>query len=306
MSDPLSTVISNIAKSLQKDIESLLLKDDEIEMFNVQTPKGSSNNRPPTFKDSTQPFKFDEEEKEKFKSEGDGLPFSSKDSRLHQDSTRETPFVSKSPTSTSTSTTRKRDPELVQKAQKMRLNLEKFENVGLEEQAMKELNEMVENSKKKGFLSVINFGSTTNSSNAAARASNNMSSSSSTVNKEENQDMIELFKTGMNISATTWQEMIARPSPYITEDLSIPPTKLPINLAQAGLEKGIDIFEGPPLSFIATPPDSSVEGRRLLLDSQQMLSRLDPIQFEQDRNRMSLLLNDLRRSNEGYHLLFVI
>ena len=293
MSDPLSTVIANIAKSLQKDIESLLLKDDEIEMFNVQAPKDSSNNRPPTLKDSTKPFKLDEEED--FLSVESDLPFSAKDNRLHQDTTRETSFASKGPTSfpTPTPTTRKRDPELVQKAQKMRLNLEKFENVGLEEQAMQELNEMVENSKKKGFLSVINFGSTTNSNNAAAAVASN------TVNDEENQDMIELFKTGMNISATTWQEMIARPSPYITEDLSIPPTKLPINLAQAGLEKGIDIFEGPPQSLIASPPDSSIEGRRLLLDSQQMFSKLDPIEFERDRNRMSLLLNDLRRSNEG-------
>ena len=43
------------------------------------------------------------------------------------------------------------------------------------------------------------------------------------------------------------KEILSRKPIEEEEDLSKPPTKLPINLSAAGLEKGIDIFEGPPI-----------------------------------------------------------
>ena len=50
---------------------------------------------------------------------------------------------------------RRRDPVIERKAAAMGVRLESFEGSGLEDQAVKELNALLKNSRKEGFLSVI-------------------------------------------------------------------------------------------------------------------------------------------------------
>jgi len=50
---------------------------------------------------------------------------------------------------------RQRDPAIVNRAREAGVRLEKFENVGLEEQAVAELTRMVENSRQEGFLAYV-------------------------------------------------------------------------------------------------------------------------------------------------------
>ena len=137
------------------------------------------------------------------------------------DAIKSASFVPSS-SSSSSSSVPKRDPAIVQKAKDVGVKLENFEGRGLEEQAMKELNDMISNSKKSGFLATIKA--------AEATAAINSSSTDTTDGTASRTTSIgDLFKEGVTISEDTLKQMLERYDGN-GDDLSKPQTKFPINL----------------------------------------------------------------------------
>jgi hypothetical protein len=162
-----------------------------------------------------------------------------------------------------------RDPAIVNQARKIGLRLEKFENAGIEEQAVAELTKMMDNGRKEGFLAYVkgfdestlgggvgvgggvggvqgeayqtNNTTTTATTGTTATTSTTTSSANATTSALES-----LFLRGSALSEQSWRAMLERQAvaDAAAEDLSLPPTKLPINLKAGGLAGGVDIFEG--------------------------------------------------------------
>jgi hypothetical protein len=99
------------------------------------------------------------------------------------------------------------------------------------------------------------------------------------------------------------QEILSRPPPDGVEDLDRPPTTLPMDFAAAGLEKGIDIFEGP--SAFLSPATSSLLGQQAQQPgaSYAHIIAFRPEELAQDSKRLDLLLADLARADESMHEL---
>jgi hypothetical protein len=175
---------------------------------------------------------------------------------------------------------RQRDSLLVERAQELGLNLERFEGAGLEEQAIKELNAMVENSKEKGFLSVIR---------KAANESSVMGLNESDVKIDD------IFRIGASKATKSVEEMLARPNPYDDEDVREPSVHFPINLSAAGLEKGIDIFEGP--NIVGSIATSSLDGQeqtaRGLNKQYDHISPVNQATLDKDEKRLRMLVKVL-------------
>jgi hypothetical protein len=132
--------------------------------------------------------------------------------------------------------------------------------------------------------------------------------SSTTKDTVLDMPLSDLFEQGSEISTKTWQDMLERQLEMDFEDLSKPPTKLPINLKAGGLAGGIDIFEGPPIygEGGSKAPESSIAGQ---LAKQQlsgvvqgeMLKAPDLEALDTDKTKLFVLIKELNRTDEFMH-----
>lgn len=175
-----------------------------------------------------------------------------------------------------------RDPQLRVAAKEAGIDLDKFEGRGLEEQAVQQLKDLMDSSKKEGYVAAL----------ATFREEYKNSSSVAA-----NVTLGELFETGSKMSKLSWEDMLKRKY-TVDEDLSVPPTKLPV-ISLSGLEMGVDIFEGPPLDIIANAPLSSVEGQQRAAAA--MLTPPDVTTYAEDLQRMQFLISELVNSPEEVH-----
>lgn len=203
------------------------------------------------------------------------------------------PMPQKSETATGK---RKKDPFLVETAVDIGLKLEPFEGKGIEEQAIKELNNMVSNRDKVGFLQVLkSYQNIT----IEEKASQPMESD----DNESPKDLNSLLSEGLKVSKMNWQAMLNRTGFETIEDLSQPPIKLPINLKAGGLKGGIDIFEGPPEYIPGKQLDENRQRQEEMSNRNiSMLNPPDVLSFETDKQRLNLLLSELDRAPDEYHI----
>jgi hypothetical protein len=189
---------------------------------------------------------------------------------------------------------RVRDPVLDERAKALKLNLQAFEGRGLEQQAVAQLNAMVENCKSTPFLDIVRAGGQVGVGAIDGAVVG--------VGAEETMLTVqELFRQGAALSEQSWQAMVGRPDQErydeSTDDLKRPPIKLPMNLHAAGLEKGIDLFEGPQGDGEGdadrVPPASSLAGQMESLLNKNTPPR--PTELENDERQLSLLTNELAR-----------
>eukprot|EP01041_Mallomonas_annulata_P002918 gene2918-5731_t len=190
---------------------------------------------------------------------------------------------------------RKRDPELLEKAREVGIRLEKFEDKGIEEQAVKQLRDMMNNQRNSGlpaFIKSIRQNDTTVASGSGSESEPSSSAEASLSSS------MNIFKSGMNLSLT-WQEIMNRP-PVDNEDFTKPVTKLPISLKAGGLAGGIDIFEGPDaFGGPSAPSPSSVIGQMMKQMEEELPPK--PIELDMDLRRMDFLISELDRSDEIMH-----
>ena len=209
------------------------------------------------------------------------------------------------------------------------LDLDKFKGRGVEEQALEELDRLVANSRKEGFAQALAALPAVNVTvDAKVRGGERYRKGDETVAESEGeQDRTvvltptqSLLRQGKSLSKASVQALLSRP-PVEPEDLSIPVTKFPVNLAAGGLSGGIDIFEGPPLdpSWV---PASSVLGQQLAagvgsgtaaLGAGTEVSSLgaleaalgtkvqNPATLRRDTNSLELLVTDLTRLPAEMH-----
>ena len=176
---------------------------------------------------------------------------------------------------------RYRDPSISQAADALRLNLEKFEDMGMEDQAIKQLNDMVDTSRKQGFLATIK----------------SLESHKTNDSMETGADLTSLFSEGVSKSRLSWEQMLQRKY-EIEEDFSKSPAQFPMDFSASGLEKGIDIFEGPSTD-LGSAPVSSLDGQRSKIAGDTMPE--DVAAYPMDLRRMQLLLNELKNSPMEMH-----
>ena len=127
--------------------------------------------------------------------------------------------------------------------------------------------------------------------------------------KEENNTILplnEIFKQGSEISTKTWQEMLLRQAKIEEkeDDLSKPPTKLPINLKAGGLSGGIDIFEGPPIygeNNNNDAPLNSILGQINQKIKNENLIPPDMKNLEIDQQNLFVLVTELNRTDFMLH-----
>ena len=134
-----------------------------------------------------------------------------------------------------------------------------------------------------------------------------------TEKESDNEDgsslpLSELFKRGSDISQTTWQEMVVRQAKMDEQedDLSLPPTKFPINLKAGGLSGGIDIFEGPPIygendGNSLNAPKNSILGQMNEKVKEMNLTPPDIKNLENDERNLFVLLTELNRTDFMMH-----
>ena len=129
--------------------------------------------------------------------------------------------------------------------------------------------------------------------------------------KEESSAILplnEIFKQGSEISTKTWQEMLIRQAKIEEkeDDLSKPPTKLPINLKAGGLSGGIDIFEGPPIygennENNNNAPLNSILGQINQKIKNENLIPPDIKNLEIDQQNLFVLVTELNRTDFMLH-----
>lgn len=185
---------------------------------------------------------------------------------------------------------RKRDPVILERAQQEGLRLENFENKGIEEAAVEELQKMLNNQRNSGLPSYLQSVLRKDSKDTSTITSS--SNTSSSLNNISDQ----LFQEGLNISETVIT-YLNRPRSD-TEDLSTPVTTFPVNLKAAGLAGGIDIMAGPnPTNLVisSNAPQNSLEGQKIFL----LPANTETIELDQVRLRF--LTEELMRSDELLH-----
>ena len=209
---------------------------------------------------------------------------------------------------------RRRDPQLLERAADLGLNLQNFEGKGLEEQAMSELNEMIVNSKKKGYLGFLRNNAsdilgTGASSSPSSHSHSHLQRLFRSAAKQSEIAKNDLKNTEVEDVNKRLQEILSRKSHDQQEDLSKPPTRLPINLSAVGLEKGIDIFEGPPIyGEGAEAPVSSLEGQKIMDKSSVAFAHINnptPSELVTDGKRMEMLVTALMKADESMHNLIL-
>jgi hypothetical protein len=213
------------------------------------------------------------------------------------------------------------DPELDARALAEGIDLQAFEGRGLEEQAVEQLNEMLETSKRRGFYEVVLAAQNQTATTFAAPGSvfattgsvfdqkrqGQESESSATDVLDVGFEVDQLFERGMVQAEENWKSLLDRADPTGDEDLDTPVATLPIVLPQGSTDGVIDIFEGPD-SFSAkgiagadkdassitpgVPPRSSIAGQ------QRALSPPDLSSLPGDKQQLTFLVKELIRAPE--------
>jgi hypothetical protein len=198
------------------------------------------------------------------------------------------------------------DPAVAKKAVDIGLKLEAFENRGIEEQAAKELNALLRNSRSEGFLSVIReYG--VNSSQVKRSVGDNVL-----------KPLGELFEQGQRISELTVADILNRPTQGETlEQLRGPTPELPMHLPGPrgeAVAKGevVDIFQSPAELYghaaagtdatvtAGNPRDvASIPGSEGY--NADPASPPDPPGYSLDQQRLSTLLTELSRTPAEMH-----
>jgi len=107
---------------------------------------------------------------------------------------------------------RKREPAVLDKAAALGVNLGKFEGRGLEEQAVQELQNMVDRSRKEGFLAVLTKADTatspTGSTDTTSTPTDTTANTGATNTVDGTAPMSSLMTEGAAISELSWQELL--------------------------------------------------------------------------------------------------
>jgi hypothetical protein len=211
---------------------------------------------------------------------------------------------------------RLKDPVTEQRAQVLGLRLEKFEGMGMEDSAMKELNEMLSNSRQQGFLQYVKTYKVADPAKAAAEnasqaedSNNNNSSSSS----DRSARLSELFQMGKELSTQSLQDLLNRPRKGVfeetTEDLLQPTTQLPIFLKDNALAKGqggVDIFQSPyelygTVGDYQSPMPASSSAYMQQQREERSNTPPDIVTYDLDKQRMNMLITELNRTAVEMH-----
>jgi hypothetical protein len=198
------------------------------------------------------------------------------------------------------------DPAVAKKAVDIGLKLEAFENRGIEEQAAKELNALLRNSRSEGFLSVIReYG--VNSSQVGRLLGDNVL-----------EPLGELFEQGQRISELTVADILNRPTQGETlEQLRGPTPELAMHLPGPRGEavasgEVVDIFQSP--AELYGHAAAGMEGP-VAADSSREMGSIpgsggynahpaalpDPPGYSLDQQRLSTLLTELSRTPAEIH-----
>ncbi len=230
---------------------------------------------------------------------------------------------------------KRRDPALMQKAAQVGVRLEKYENAGIEEQAIKELNALLQSSRTKGFLSVIKAHQQDNAQSSAntaetiaaglegrqktgAAARDHASAGITTSETFASPELAELFQAGQRMSSLTLQDILNRPTHSESADTLRGPTpKVPVNLPGSSLVAGdsIDIFQSPAelvetLSGRAAPlvtplHPTSMLGKKEIAENYDTNRPPDRTQYDLDNLRLETLITTLNETAPELHDLVI-
>jgi len=211
---------------------------------------------------------------------------------------------------------RLKDPVTEQRAQVLGLRLEKFEGMGMEDSAMKELNEMLSNSRQQGFLQYVKTYEVADPAKTAAEnasqaedSNNNNNSSSS----DRSARLSELFQMGKELSSQSLQDLLNRPTKGVfeetTEDLLQPTTQMPIFLKDNALAKGqggVDIFQSPSELYGTVgdhQPPMPASSSAYMQQQREEWSNTPPdvVTYDLDKQRMNMLITELNRTAVEMH-----
>lgn len=330
----LKKVVDNLENMITNEIKSLKVSYEENPSAFSSIPSGTMN---------TQVFKHKEDNKEEEDIFVDEFQYSDIIKRASSASIPSSPFNRNNrevPLQQQMHQQGQRDPRLLEKAMDIGLKLDAFVNKGLEDQAIDELNKMVSNSRSKGFIEVVkNSFSFSNNSSSTQSNSNSNSRNNNTINSDGNISR-DLFLEGSKVSlAKTLQTMLEKPNPFDTDDLSLPPTTLPmfnikpntkvnfkkeennetISLGFKFDENSLDIFQGPPYTNPkANTGIPGIENFSEGKNSPSIFSARTPpesslaaqaMKFQPpnkntvklDRQRFLLLITDLSRNSPDVH-----
>ena len=202
------------------------------------------------------------------------------------------------------------------------LRLERFQDRGVEEQALEELNRLVENTRREGFAQALMEATGHPSPPSSPPADQGegeeegegVGESSAARAAAAPMSVQGLMQEGSRISSQSIAELLSRP-PVQPEDLSIPASTFPVDLKAGGLRGGIDVFEGPPVDPAYVPPSSAL-GQQMAAErerqsrgntsasaspAEQKLQEAvgmavpDRFTLRRDINRLELLISDLGR-----------
>jgi hypothetical protein len=223
---------------------------------------------------------------------------------------------------------KRRDPETMHKAAQLGLNLERFEEKGIEDQALQELSAMLKNSRSEGFLSIIrsyavnstaleaaNFADAgRDDARAGAAASGAEGVDDRVVAADEGALLSGLFRSGEQQSALSLQEILIRPTAGETAaQLRQPTPQLPMYLpgnedgSSAAAGELLDIFQSPSELYgqIGTQLPNSEQRRADTSISENgggesynpdPQAPPDPKTFALDQQRLYVLLTELNRT----------
>ena len=222
---------------------------------------------------------------------------------------------------------KRRDPALMQKAAQVGVRLEKYENAGIEEQAIKELNALLQSSRTKGFLSVIkahNAPSAANTADAIAQGvesrqkpgtgASGFASQNTMSETFASPELAELFQAGQRMSSLTLKDILNRPThSESTDSLRGPTPQVPVNLPDSSLAAGdsIDIFQSPaelvetlsgrPAPLVTPLHPTSMLGRKEIAGNYDPNRPPDRIQYDLDNLRLETLITTLNETAPELH-----
>jgi len=265
------------------------------------------------------------------------LKWSDPDGKRPESTTSKTPAEEKG-WKEKVETPRRRDPAVMEKAAQLGVRLEKFENRGLEDAAMKELKALLSNSRTEGFVQVIkSYGPNTTTeeppeppsayavaagvderSTPAQTASRRAQSKGEEKVEAEEGSLEALFKAGERMSSLSLADILNRPTLGETPDQLRGPTptvpmSLPGSLISTG--EGLDIFQSPaelhetltgtPAPYKTPLHPTSVAGQQELAANFDPNRPPDVANYERDNLRMSNLIQTLNQTQPEMHDLVI-
>jgi hypothetical protein len=210
---------------------------------------------------------------------------------------------------------RLKDPVTEQRAQVLGLRLEKFEGMGMEDSAMKELNEMLSNSRQQGFLQYVKTYEVADPAKTAAENASQAEDNNNKYNSSSDRSarLSELFQMGKELSSQSLQDLLNRPTKGVfeetAEDLLQPTTQMPIFLKDNALAKGqggVDIFQSPSELYGTVgdhQPPMPASSSAYMQQQREEWSNTPPdvVTYDLDKQRMNMLITELNRTAVEMH-----